>query len=94
MNCNDTEYEDWYNTTYITTIINMIAEGVVVTMTVNGQTNDYTPERDVLGWDMRCINDTAHTNAWYGISCDSVEELKSLLLDDYNIGILTYVALR
>ena len=73
-------------------VVSKITEDTIFTMTVNGCTNKYKPEMDTAGdWDLRCLDDTQHPNAWYGLSCICVDEIRCILIEDFNSGIITYI---
>lgn len=73
-------------------VVSKITEDTIVTITVNGCTNKYKPEMDAAcDWDLRCIDDTEHPNAWYGLSCCCLDEVKCILIEDFNSEIVTYI---
>lgn len=69
-----------------------IDENTQIEMEVHGKTKTYKliKESD-NSWDMKVVNEK---NAIYGLSCESVKELRATLLVDYAIGIITKANIR
>ena len=64
----------------------------VITLTVNDSTDDYTPFKDVDGsWDLRAVADV---NTIYGLSCETMKEMRSLLVEDCKSGIISFAAIK
>ena len=74
-------------------ILNSIDSNTTITMTVHGNTNDYIPLSDGYGsWDLKCLDDMEHEDAYYGIDAESIEELRELLKEDFNSEIITMIS--
>ena len=69
-------------------LLRLTSESVIM-MTVHGETKTYRPIKAADdSWDMDVVG---KTNESYGLSCESLKELKYLLLADYATGIITHV---
>lgn len=72
--------------------INSIKKGVQFNMTVRNETDTYFPVKQSDGsWDLKCTEDKDGVEAWYGVSCVNLRELKSILKEDYKNGLITDV---
>ena len=74
-------------------ILSLIDIHTTITMAVRGNTNNYIPAIDGYGsWDLKCLNDEEHENAYYGIDAVSIEQLREILKEDFKSGIISMIS--